>query len=141
MENKFKKAFSADEIINAGKDEDVNINDDESVNETKDISKDVVKDEVEDKNIEEDKNTVGNKNSYVKINETKDTGVDKYIDTDKNKLVMLKVENKNEIVRMTYYFKKHQIDKINEISDTLNIPKSEVVQTLIDFSLNNIIIE
>lgn len=147
MENKFKKAFSADEIINAGKDEDVNINDDENINKGEDISKDVVEDEdevVDEEIIIEDdiKRTVEvNKNSYVRIDETKDTGVDKYIDTDKNKLVMLKVENKNEIVRMTYYFKKHQIDKINEISDTLNIPKSEVVQTLIDFSLNNIIIE
>ena len=139
MENKFKKAFSAEEIINAGKDTDVNINVDKSINNVEDAVENSNKDIIIESDIKRDME--GNKDNYIKIDETKDVGVDKYIDKGKNKLVMLKVENKNEIVRMTYYFKKYQIDRINEISDVLDIPKSEVVQTLIDFSLNNIIIE
>lgn len=139
MENKFKKAFSAEEIINAGKDNDVNINVDKSINNVEDAVENSNKDIIIESDIKRDME--GNKGNYIKIDETKDVGVDKYIDKGKNKLVMLKVENKNEIVRMTYYFKKYQIDRINEISDVLDIPKSEVVQTLIDFSLNNIIIE
>lgn len=155
--NRFSNVFRTDEILKAGKpsfddNKNENIANDNSVNTS-------VNDSI-DENVNIDVNTSVNNNtsidtdSHVSINEdvpeidfdtlnepNSTTKNSAYVNTENNKLVIGKVVNTDKIVRMTYYLKKSQIEKINKIAKATDYPKSEVVQMLLDFALKNVVID
>ncbi|MEF9991464.1 MAG: hypothetical protein RSD22_06585 [Romboutsia sp.] len=101
----------------------------------KEVAKDVVDDKTEYTN--NNVNSYEYENTNVNINENNASNTN----ISQNKIVIKKAAKPHPPKRITYYLNQDTIKKIEKYSKLTGMGKSELVQTLLDISLNNLEIE
>ncbi|MEG0138326.1 MAG: hypothetical protein RSG52_14640 [Terrisporobacter sp.] len=98
----------------------------------KEIAKDVVDNETSNTNNNVNNCKDVNNNVNIDVSNTSNTNI------SQNKIVIKKASKPQPPKRITYYLNQDTIKKIEKYSKLTGMGKSELVQTLLDISLNNL---
>ncbi|MGL6105915.1 hypothetical protein [Romboutsia sp.] len=100
--------------------------------------KNVVKNMIEGEDVKKNENEI----KFIDVNVNKNVNIINDIDTDatilSNKIVIKKAAKVQPPKRITYYLNHDTIKKIEKYSKLTGMGKSELVQTLLDISLDNL---